>query len=84
MDTTESLMDVIIGQATKYGSMYIDKKEAHIAAKGYAVGYQEALSKKNLEIKELAGIVKLLLPGIGSIPPDNLMIIERFIEESDK
>lgn len=82
--TTETLMDQIIEQATIYGSEYTDKKEAHIAAKGYAVGYQEALMKKNIEIKELAGIVKLLLPGIGSISPDNLHIIEEFVKQSEK
>lgn len=82
-DSKEALMDSIIDQATQYGSIYTDKEQAHIAAKGYAVGYQQALSEKNIQVKELAGIVKLLLPGIGLIPPDNLKIIEEFIEKSE-
>lgn len=36
-----------------------------------------------MEIKELASIIKLLLPGIGTISPDNLGVIEKFIKESD-
>lgn len=82
-DTKEALMDSIIAQATTYASVYTDNDQARIAAKGFAVGYQQALSEKNIQIKELAGIVKLLLPGIGLIPPDNLKIIEDFIEKSD-
>jgi hypothetical protein len=30
-------------------------------------------------LKELAGIVKALLPGIGAIPPEKLKVLEEFI-----
>ncbi|WP_187073529.1 hypothetical protein [Pedobacter fastidiosus] len=47
------------------------------------MGYHQALSEMNLEIKEMASIIKLLLPGIGAISPDNLRVIEKFIKKSD-
>jgi len=37
----------------------------------------------NAEIRELASIIKLLLPGIGLILPENLRLIEKFIKESE-
>lgn len=83
-DTKKLLEDKIIELATKYGNTtYIDKQESYIAAKGYATGYQRALLETNVKIKELASIIKLLLPGIRAIPPDNLGVIEKFIKESD-
>ncbi|MBE9598679.1 hypothetical protein [Pedobacter sp. MC2016-24] len=83
-DTSETLMNKIIELATQYGNVYTDTKEAHIAAKGYAVGYNHALTEKTKEIKELAGIVKLLLPGIGSIPLENVKVIEQYVEKMDQ
>lgn len=81
----KKLMENIIGRATQYAdTTYKNIDDARIAAKGFAVGYQEAFSEKNAELKELAGIVKALLPGIGSIPPDKLKILEEFIEKKDK
>ncbi|KQB99892.1 hypothetical protein [Pedobacter sp. Hv1] len=81
---TNSSENKVIKLATQYAdTTYIDNDERRIAAKGYAIGYQQALSEKNAEIKELAGIVKLLLPGIGAVSPDNLKTLEEFIEKSD-
>lgn len=83
-DTKKLLEDKIIELATDYGNTtYVNKNESYIAAKGYAIGYHQALLEKNVEIKELASIIKLLLPGIGAISPDNLGVIEKFIKESD-
>lgn len=81
---TKTPENKVIELATQYAdTTYNDNNERRIAAKGYAVGYQQALSEKNAEIKELAGIVKLLLPGIGAVSKENLKIIEEFIEKSD-
>lgn len=80
----EKLMVSIIGKATQYAdSIYKNADDACIAAKGFAVGYQEAFSEKNAELKELAGIVKALLPGIGAIPPNKLKVLEDFIAKKD-
>lgn len=80
----KKLMESIIGKATQYAdSTYKNVDDAHIAAKGFAVGYHEAYNEKNAELKELAGIVKALLPGIGAIPPDKLKILEEFIAKKD-
>jgi len=76
--------DKLIELATHYADTdYVENNERKIAAKGYVVGYQQALSEKNAEIKELAGVVKLLLPGIGAVSPENLKILEEYIEKSD-
>lgn len=76
--------DKVIELATQYAdTTYVENNERKIAAKGYVVGYQQALSEKNIEIKELAGIVKMLLPGIGAVSPENLKILEEYIEKSD-
>jgi hypothetical protein len=85
-ESTENkkLMESIIGKATQYAdSTYKNVDDARIAAKGFAIGYQEAYSEKNAELKELAGIVKALLPGIGLIPPDKLKVLEEFIAKKD-
>jgi len=82
---TKTPEDKVIALATLYANnTYDDNEERRIAAKGYAIGYQQAASEKNMEIKELAGIVKLLLPGIGAVSSDSIKIIEEFIEKSDK
>ena len=61
----KKLMGSIIGKATQYAdNIYKNVDDACIAAKGFAVGYQEAYSEKNAELKELAGIVKALLPAL--------------------
>lgn len=86
METTNKereLMDYVIQLATQHGDTYKENNEAKIAAKGFALGYQQALSEKNIELKELAKIVKLLLPGIYHIPDENLKIIEEFAAKSD-
>ncbi|RZL22804.1 MAG: hypothetical protein EOO96_23815 [Pedobacter sp.] len=85
-DTTflKKLMESIIGKATQYAnSTYKNVDDARIAAKGFAVGFQEAYSEKNAEFKELGGIVKSLLPGIGAIPPEKLKVLEEFIAKKD-
>lgn len=46
-------------------------------------GIRKLYSEKNAELKELAGIVKALLPGIGAIPPDKLKVLEEFIAKRD-
>jgi hypothetical protein len=81
---SKKLMESIIGKATKYAdSIYKNVDDACIAAKGFAVGYQEAYSAKSVELKELAGIVKALLPGISKIPPEKLKVLEEFIAKKD-
>ncbi|SDH53295.1 hypothetical protein SAMN05421827_12824 [Pedobacter terrae] len=84
--STESkkLMESIIGRATQYAdSTYKNVDDARIAAKGFAVGYQEAYNEKSAELKELAGIVKALLPGIGAIPSEKLKVLEEYIAKKD-
>ena len=82
--TETKLMESIIGKATQYAdSTYMNVDNARIAAKGYAVGYQEAYTEKNAELKELAGIVKALLPGIGAIPSEKLKVLEEFVAKKD-
>lgn len=77
--------DKVIELSTHYAdTTYTNNDQRRIAAKGYAVGYNQASSEKNAEIKELAGIVKMLLPGIGAVSPENLKILEDYIEKSDK
>jgi flagellar biosynthesis/type III secretory pathway protein FliH len=84
-DKNEQLINNIIKQATEYANaIYPDNNEARIAAKGFAAGYQQAHTEKTIEIKELAGIIKLLLPGIGAVSLENLKIIEEYVEKSDK
>ena len=74
--------DKLIEIATQYAdTTYVENNERKIAAKGYVVGYQQALSDKNVEIKELANIVKMLLPGIGSVSPENLKVLEDYVEK---
>lgn len=81
---SKKLMESIIRKATQYGdSIYKNTEYACIAAKGFAVGYKEAYSEKNGELKELAGVVKALLPGIGAIPPEKLKLLEEFIATKD-
>lgn len=81
---SKKLIESIIGKATRYAdSTYKNVDDARIAAKGFAVGYHEAYSEKNAELKELAGIVKALLPGIGTIPPEKLKVLEEFIAKKD-
>lgn len=56
--STESkqLMESIIAKATQYAdSIYKNVDDACIAAKGFAVGYQEAYSEKNAELKDCKG-----------------------------
>lgn len=80
----KKLMESIIGKATQYANTtYKNVDDAHIAAKGFAVGYHEAYNEKNAELKELASIVKALLPGIGAIPPEKLKVLEEFIAKKD-
>ena len=75
----------VIEIATQYAdTTYFENNERKIAAKGYVAGYQQALSEKNAEIKELASVVKLLLPGIGLVSPENLKVLEDYVEKFDK
>ena len=70
---SKKLIESIIGKATRYAdSTYKNVDDARIAAKGFAVGYQEAYSERNAELKELAEIVKALLP-----------VLEEFIAKKD-
>ena len=76
----KKLVESIIGKSIQYAdSTYNNKDYARIAAKGFAIGYQEAYTEQNAELRELAGIVKVLLPGIGLIPPQKLKFLEGFI-----
>lgn len=83
-NTKQSLMDFIIEQSCQYGnSTYTDKNEARIATKGYAVGYQRGLEEQNIELRELAEIVKLLLPAIYHLPSEEVKKIEELTAKSE-
>jgi hypothetical protein len=83
-NTSQSLADLIIKQASQYGnSTYTNKEEAHIATKGYAVGYHRGLEEQNTILRELAEIAKLLLPAIHHLPIEDVKKIEEFTSESD-
>lgn len=76
--------DYIIKLAKEHGDTYTDIDKAKIAAKGFGLGYHQAMTEKNIEIKRLAQMVKLLLPGIYHIPNENVMQIQELSSTSEE